>query len=47
MMIDNVEVINWFKHFPYKLIHEEYPLASDSNYREDLLALKTGDMKLA
>ncbi|CAD8080229.1 unnamed protein product [Paramecium primaurelia] len=47
MIIDGVEVLNWFKHFPYKLKYEEYPLASDSNYREDLIALKTGDLNLA
>lgn len=47
MFIDGVEVLNWFKNFPYKLKHEDYPLASDSNYREDLIALKTGDMNLA
>ncbi|CAD8111127.1 unnamed protein product [Paramecium sonneborni] len=47
MFIDGVEVLNWFKHFPYKLKYEDYPLASDSNYREDLIALKTGDLNLA
>lgn len=47
MYIDGVEVLNWFKNFPYKLRPEDYPLASDSNYREDLIALKTGDMNLA
>ncbi|CAD8099746.1 unnamed protein product [Paramecium sonneborni] len=47
MIIDGIEVLNWFKHFPYKLKYEDYPLASDSNYREDLIALKTGDLNVA
>ena len=43
MLIDDVEYYN-VKSFPYEMIHYEYPLNSNSNYREDLLYRKLNDL---
>jgi hypothetical protein len=38
---------DFYEHFPFQLEYEENPLASDSIYREDLVAWKLDDFDLA
>ncbi|CAD8211443.1 unnamed protein product [Paramecium pentaurelia] len=46
MFIDNQEIWN-INTEPYVLEDEDHPLPSDSNFREDLIAWKTGNFDLA
>jgi hypothetical protein len=45
--IGGVEVVNWGKEKPYRMLNEKLPLASDSRYREDLIAWQLDDLDLA
>lgn len=41
--IDGEEIINFKTDLPYEFVEEEYPIPSDSRYREDLQKLVEGD----
>ena len=45
--MDGKEVVNWTKDKPYILQNEKFPIASDSRYREDLIAWQLDDMDLS
>lgn len=47
LVIGNEEIWNINKMNPVRQIPEENPLPSDCRFREDLLYLKTNDLKLA
>lgn len=47
MSIDGQEYLNWDKIHGYKLEYEAEPLASDSRYREDVIAWILDDFDLA